>query len=965
MQILKFRWVNGGGRCYDRRLMGMKKHGSDISSNSFLRATVKDGYHIPSGDFPDGISLTPDVLLGTGPTATRYRSTHMSDFLDNVEFASSQLIRKLEKQFLMEKVKEQENIPGSRVQLFKARFGRKEMFPVFMGETLSPFTDPDEGVKYEVFGEPDSQYFGNHDDANDAVTRASTKKVALTGKCMPTKYCMKTITIVASNCKVIPANLVQVRPGMNDVAVAVGSNAMHLQGALLQYSAVSAHRVTVSPELKALVKSFNGGHGVMVDKAMVPIPCGDYTGQKVIRLSSSIRSSRPVDHPMYEQGYPTSVRRAYEINLQYTNVPYNVCQKAEAWSDLPQKKSELSAESSSDGVKGEKSVDSGPSGGNPYVSEDVGVVAGGGGKMAATAPAEGKLFKTHFGKSYGTGAQYKSMGVKQVEQSLGYTYKGQTVSVQSPLCESMGKGAALQELILRGCLPFTTDENGVEHPRCNVMKGSEIPLPGRDYREDAVRQSMGLKKKNRSTRNAIVSDYALMVSQSYRGILTRVVDTPDREGDVVYQDRLYKLYRDRKLFMERIEALFKERSATTIKDRYSIVMENMQNYPWAFNLQISAAGGGDKILGQYPESKRSLEEMGQAQRSVAEAADMTRGANRLVNELCVSGRAVQLYLNVTQYEATMVSPGVTDVTFKKKEILKFNRLALRKATQGAAGGNAGSGSRGKKTATEESLAASTDSARECVVGCVGMFEVLKQITTRDMDVGMFLAHTKRLPSKAQDYLSWIHNGHAFFILREVYNPVLVAVVIATGGVLEKFYVPDSPYLKLCESIVCEGETRYHTNRLVSEADISRQFIRYACGAGMRNVTANAEFLISEGKTPEEDPNQDETAPDHDLVKVRYGVPMWKNPVWSQIGMEVNSLVENNGFMLECFTEEQQETDYFHTIRRGTLPDETHYGGSLQRKATDVLATTRWARRIGPADWWWIFLLRWIVNVHTR
>jgi len=696
---------------------------------------------------------------------------------------------------------------------------------------------------------------------------------------------------------------------------------------------------------------------------MVPIPCDEYISQKVVRHSTSIRSSRPVDHPKYEAGYPANSRRVYDFDYPYTSVPYTVCQDPGAWSHLPLLKSDWSTDPNfgirRGTVKDEKSVEgsaaesAGMGEGNPYVNNDVvGEKDGGVGKRASTEASVGRLFKKYFGKNYGSGAQYKSMGVKEVEQSVGYKYLGQTVSVQSSLCESMAKGAALQELILRGCIPFTADQKGIEYPRCHVLQGSTIPTPGGSYREDAVRQGMGLEQKKRATRNAIVSDYSMIVSQSYRGILTRVVDPADPvdpEAEVVYQDRLYKLYHERNGFLERMKSLFQTQNATTTKDRFRLVMANIHDYPWAYNLQISAAGGGDKILGQHPENSKSLETMAQAQRSVAPSADMTRGDNRVVNELCVDGTAVQLYLNVTQYESTLSHPGEFDVKFKKGEILKFDRRSFREAISEtasdgtepdtAAGGSSAAARKSARSKGQveqsssqvgdtggESLGSSTHSAHECVVGCLGLFEVLEQKTTRDMDVGMFLAHRKRLPVKSHDFLTWIYNGHSYFKLREVYNPVLVAVVIATGGKLEKFYVPDSPYLKLCESQICEGDTLHDKNRLLLEADISRQFVRHACGAGLQKVTADAEFLTMEGKSPVEELDEtveevNEEVNDDSELKVRYGVPMWDNSLWSKMGMEVNTLVTGNGFMTGCFSREQQETNYFRSIMQGTLPDD--------------------------------------------
>jgi len=41
----------------------------------------------------------------------------------------------------------------------------------------------------------------------------------------------------------------------------------------------------------------------------------------------------------------------------------------------------------------------------------------------------------------------------------------------------------------------------------------------------------------------------------------------------------------------------------------------------------------------------------------------------------------------------------------------------------------------------------------------------------------------------------------------------------------------------------------------------------------------------------------------------------------KIGMEVNVLVTNNGFMKECFSPEEQETDYFRSVMQGTHPDD--------------------------------------------
>jgi len=207
---------------------------------------------------------------------------------------------------------------------------------------------------------------------------------------------------------------------------------------------------------------------------------------------------------LYEAGYPHDARRTYYSDHPVTSTPYTICQDPQSWSHLSCKRSELSTDlnlnvwgntvKEENSVEGMVSESAKSSDGNPFVNEDVIVEKDdGGGKLAATGSSVGELFKKHFGKNYGNGAQYKSMAVKEVQQAVNYKYLGQTVSVQSPLCVSMAKGAALQELILRGCVPFTVDDKGIEFPRCHVLQGSTLPTPGGSYREDAVRQGMGLE----------------------------------------------------------------------------------------------------------------------------------------------------------------------------------------------------------------------------------------------------------------------------------------------------------------------------------------------------------------------------------------------------------------------------------------------------------------------------------------
>jgi len=1003
MRILMSRWVNAGYRIYDRRWKGPTKNGYNEYSDSLIRAVTRPGFPLPSDKFlmeqkKGKRQWTPDILLGKDATATRYESSHNADCMDAVEFFSSQFIRTMEKQFLMERVKELENVEGSRVQLYKQRFHKEEMFPVFMGATLSPFTDSDDCIKYETYGGVEAQGFGKHCDSNN---------------------------LTATNCMVNPADLVVMPRGLEEVVVPLKKFCLHWQGPLLNCPEVAEHRVQESTLLKDLKTSFKDAQGVLVNKDYIPRKCSDIYKEKVIRWSSSMRGSRPVDHPLYELCYPAVTRFAYEGLIDYTKHPYDICQQSTQWK-LTKRKGGRRTDTLSSGalwvtsvdidedtvmVDTEKETDPNTGtenggeanmgdGGAGYVHDEAEEGDDGGGKPRAIVKGKegppGALFKQHFGNRYGVGAQYKSLLVPEILRILGYQYNGETVAAQSPLCESMEKAAALQELLLRGCVPFTVDENGNPQPRCNVLDGSTMAVPGATIREDAVRASMGQKKKGRASRNSIVSNYAMMMSQPYRAIFTRVASN---ETDVVYEDRPYQLWIARKAFYERMVKLFEEENTSTIGERFKIVMEHMDTYPWAYHLEVSAAGGGDKILGQYPDTKTSIEAMGPAHRAVSDFANMTKGDNLEVNQLWETGHTVQLYLNLTQYEGSMLQKGTDTVTVKKEAIKVFEGVledrasragsstntcgsgagvanvdaALEAArTAGAGGvnvtGDGGTvsskrkGRKGKKGRAKGGTSkTTTEKTQDCSVGCLGLFEVLQCTRKQDMNIGMFLASAERLPFKSHQYLTWMHNGHSFFKLREVYNPVVVAVMIATNGEMEKFFIPDSKYLKLCESKDCGGESRGNKNRCFLESDVTRQFVRYACGAGLRTVTKEAEFLTQE-KTLSAEGDEDEHADededqedgtdgseeredtqheqDGNEQMVRYGAPTWENSVWSQLGMDVNTLVESNGYMPMCFDEEDRESRYYQRKMKGTHPDEVQ--GSFQLAGGEMVMTNQQA-----------------------
>jgi len=177
VRILLNRWVNSGKRKYVRRQKGPLQNGQPEFSNSYIRGAVHPTFRVPSEKLVNpkrgkSIPVTPDIVLGRGPTAVRYESTNKIDPADSLVFVTTQLMRNLERDFCTEQY------------------------------LITLFTHPDDLLKYEVLGVPVSQHFGPHNDANRAVTREDHKEAQIDGRGLPSKFEMRTISVAMSNCTV-------------------------------------------------------------------------------------------------------------------------------------------------------------------------------------------------------------------------------------------------------------------------------------------------------------------------------------------------------------------------------------------------------------------------------------------------------------------------------------------------------------------------------------------------------------------------------------------------------------------------------------------------------------------------------------------------------------------------------------------------------------------------------------------